>query len=210
MDCTRQHDATVGALAAALRALLTTSERAAVASNARWQPLADSPNVVYTFDLLTLDRDAEPAWDEPRGCLGSGVQPVTIIDVVCRDGWEEEFYDKPDALALAGVHEYCLWDPSAEVLRPPLQAARLSESAFRPVRTCNQGTFFSDAGFRLTVRGADFTVTPCGRASVEEELFTCRRLLDAALRRADREQNEVDGLTAKVTRLQAKLGGAGP
>ena len=50
----------------------------------------------------------------------------------------------------------------------------------------------------------------CGRCGDEEELFTCRRLLAAAVGRADRGREEVAGLTAKIARLAAKLGGAAP
>jgi hypothetical protein len=209
MNDAEQHDRTASALASALRSLLAPAGEWSVLSRARWQPLEGFPDCVYIFDVMIVESEAKLDLDASRGCLGPDVLPTTIIDVIRRDDWEEEFYDKPDILYQSGVYEYCLWDPTAERLRPPLHALRRRDSGYRNTRTSTKGVFFSTTGFRLDIDGADFTVSRCSQACEEEELFIAERLLDAALKRAEQERSAVDSLTAKVERLRAELGGSG-
>lgn len=209
MNDTDEHDRAVSTLVAALRARLSPGGAWTVLAGARWRPLADFPNYCSTFDVMIVPADAKLDWDESGKCFGPEMQPVTVFDVIRREDCEEEFYDKPDTLCLAGVYEYCLWDPSAEQMRPAFQAFRRRESALRLVPTSLRGVFFSAVGFRMVVRDATVELTPSGDPRTEEELFTCQRLLEEALSRASRNQAAIDGLTAKVSRLQVRLGGAG-
>jgi hypothetical protein len=210
MDDTDPHDRAVQSLTEAFRAFFASAQAWTVLPSARWQPLPDFPNCVYSFDVLLVPSEANLEWDAARNCFGPGVQPVTVFDIIRKEDYEEEFYDKPDILLQAGVSEYCLWDPTARWLRPPFQAWRIRESALRPVRTCSRGVFFSIAGFRLEARGTEVELTPCGEHRVEEELFTCQRLLDEARSRAAGEEGRIDGLFAKVDRLRAQLGRRDP
>jgi len=198
------HDRTAGALVAALRAKLSPAWT--VIPGARWCPLTRFPNDCCTFDVVIVPAEVGLDWNESARCFGPGLRPVTVIDVICKEDCEAEFYDKPDALCLAGVYEYCLWDPTAERIRPAFQAFRQRRSALRIVRTSTHGVFFSATGVRLDFRdGVD--VSRCGEPSVEEELFTCQGHLDAALARAKNDQAAIDALTAKAERLRAELGG---
>ncbi|HVL13506.1 MAG TPA: hypothetical protein VM529_13145 [Gemmata sp.] len=200
-----QHDRAVDSLTATLRAFFAASQTWNVLSHARWQPLSDFPSECYTFDAIIVPAGVKLEWDAARNCFGPDMQPITVIDVVRKDDIEAEFYDKPDLLIQSGVYEYCLRDPTAEALRPPFQAWRLRESALRPIATCSRGVLFSGAGFRMDVRGWEIELSPCGEPRVEEELFTCQRLLDEARGRGQREQGAIDGLTAKVESLRAQL-----
>ena len=200
------HDRTASALVEALRANLSPAW--AVLAGARWQPLADFPNDCYAFDALIVSVDAALDWNEPAQCFGPGLQPITVFDVIRKEGCEAEFYDKPDALCSAGVCEYCLWDPSAERMRPAFQAFRRRESVLRLVKLSLHGVFFSAAGIRTNIGDGAVEITPCGEPRVEEELFTCEGLLNAALERATRDRAAITALSAKVERLRAELGGS--
>jgi hypothetical protein len=204
-----QHDQTASVLASGLRFLFAPAGEWSVLSRVRWQPLEGFPNCVYTFDVMIVPAEAKFDLDAGRGCLGPDMLPTTIIDIIRQDSWEEEFYDKPDILCLAGMYEYCLWDPTAERLRPPLDAVRRRDSGYRKTRTAASGVFFSATGFRLDVEGSNFTIGSCSQTYEEEELFIAERLLDAALKRAEQGRSAVESLTAKVERLRVELGGSG-
>lgn len=207
MKATEQHNRSVDSLAKALGAFVASTQSWTMLTRARWQPLAEFPDRCYTFDVLLLPSDEKVEWDEARGCFGPGLKPVTAFDVVGKHCYDfDEFIDKGDDLCLAGGHEYCVWDPSEECLRPSFQAWRRHESVLRRIRTSARGVFFSEVGFRLGIGGSEVELSPSGDPRVEEELFTCQQLLDDAQNRANRERTAMVGLTAKLDRLRAQLG----
>ncbi|MBA4062827.1 MAG: hypothetical protein C0501_03810 [Isosphaera sp.] len=205
------HDATVAKLAGVLRAHFAGAGEWDVFIRIGWdRPENVGPGGAMTFDLAVAAAGTPVTTDGRGPRLGPDVLPALVFEVITKDGWEEEYYDKPDLLMNAGVREYYLYDPTAEAMRPPFQAWRLRKGVYRPFWTTCDGVAFSDLGFRLEFVGPDPRVSPCGPAELEEDLFDAERHLGEAVERADRERRAVEGLTAEVNRLRAALGGAGP
>ncbi len=128
-----------------------------------------------------------------------------MIDIVRRDDYEREFYDKPADIFETTIGEYCLVDPTRVFMRPALEAYRRTDGVFRRVRTSADAIFFSKCGFVLDVRTAEITVRPCGRATIEEKLFKFRRSLEQAEKRRDESETEVTGLRKAIAGLEDRL-----
>jgi len=199
------HDETVNNLHQGLVAVLQAGSEYTVHTRINWQPNEDFPNEVYTFDIAIASSDSAvhvengQLYLSPRACV------VTVIDVVTKDDYETEFYDKPDTLVLSCVDEYCIFDPTAEVLRPPFQAYRKVEAVWQIRRSTKHGVFFSVCRFRLEVSGTFLAVSECGCPMDEEDLFDCQNRLEFALARKEPNQKEIVGLTTKIKRLEARI-----
>ncbi|HET6575547.1 MAG TPA: hypothetical protein VFG68_18230 [Fimbriiglobus sp.] len=177
-----------------------------ICGRTHWQPLDGFPNYVPLFDVMVIEGPAPLRRQEDGAIvLDRAASPVTIIDVVSRESCEEEFYDKPDALVRSAVYEYCLFDPSGDVLRPSLHAARKQDGVFHPRRSCLRGVFFSAAGFRLTIRTSAINVSACGQALDEEKLFECQGQLERLLGRADTTEKQIGGLQQRIAQLDQRL-----
>jgi hypothetical protein len=203
------HDATVAKLAGVLRAHFAPAGAWDVFTRVGWdRPDNFGPTrEAMTFDLAVVAAGSAVVTDARGPRLGPDVLPELVFEVVTKEsGCEEEFYDKPDLLLTAGVREYYLYDPTAEAMRPSFQAHRLRNGVYRPFWATGRAVAFSDLGFRIEFVGPDPRVSPCGPARLEEELFVAERLLSEAVDRADRGQQAVAGLTAKVDCLKATLG----
>src|SRR5262249_6424129 len=118
------HDAMVSQLASLLTDYLRDHLRCSVVTNGRWQPLEEFPKYILAFDLIVVDRDARWLSDEGGAVLAPLSAPVTAFDVIASNPLPCDLYEKPDLLNLTGLCEYAVYDPTSEVLRPPLQVFR--------------------------------------------------------------------------------------
>ena len=194
------HDAAVERITALVTAHFRDRPEYTVLSQMHWCPLRDFPNRCYLFDVAVVEGSVLADAGSDGAVFGPDLHPITVIDVVGRKDFEEEFYDKPDDLLLTSVLDYCLFDPSAIFLRPQLYAARKRNGGDWILRASTDGVFFSSTGFRLDIDGPDVQLRPSGTARVEEDLHRCRKLLA----RTSNEQ-AADGLRRKVYWIEEKL-----
>lgn len=160
------HDDTVGRLADALKSALADRRRTVVTS-LRWQPMSEFPNVVETFDVAVVPADSGLL--HGKTLVPPRETPMFLLDVVTlENGYDAEFYDHPILLLTTSVSEYVLFDPTAEVLRPSLQAIAKWDDGWRRTR-CGDGVLDSCQGFRLDVRGALPTAIPIPRRGRGDE-----------------------------------------
>lgn len=170
------HDETVARLAAAIKEIVERDSRRVVATGVRWQVMEEFPNCVETFDIAVLP--AESGLAVGKTLVPPREVPTTLIDVITPEcDTESEFYDKPDWLLQTSISEYCLLDPTNEVMRPYLNAARKNlTDGWDRLKTCSHGTFFSRCGFRIDANLPAPKVSPCGPARIEEKLVACRAI----------------------------------
>ncbi len=192
MTRTELHDATVDRLFEAIRTAPSLRPSYHALKGVTWAPHRDFPKHEYLFDIVLVHGTPSFAVEGGVTRLTGRNGVTTVIDVI-DDGYEPEFYDKPDCLWFSSTTEYVLFDPSGELMRPSLHVGRKRDDWFQPARSAKDGVFFSTAGFRLDVRGAEFTVSRSGRPWVEEDLLKCRKVY---------EQNPNPALAKKIAELE--------
>lgn len=168
-----------------------------------YQPVDGWPQFVVGFDVMVVYRDAK--WNT----LGSAVldpltPPITAIDVVARESLVRCLVNKTDLLNQAGLREYAVYDPTAEILRPSFQAFRKCDGGMRPVRSALSGVFFTSAGVALDARGEAVTAFACGSTSIEEELFAVQ-LLRSEVARSGGQAVALAKMDADIWELEARL-----
>lgn len=194
MTRTELHNATVDRLFEAIRTAPSLRPMYHVLRRVIWAPDIDFPKSEHLFDIVLTH--GTPSFtvegDVIRLTGRNGV--TTVIDVLGED-IEAEFYDKPWDLQQSSTCEYVLFDPSGLSMRPNLDVAEKRDGEFHRARSTKYGVFFSTAGFRLDVHGAEFTVSRSGRPWVEEDLLKCRKVY---------EKNPNPALAAKIRQLEEK------
>lgn len=196
------HDETVARLAAAIKEIVERDSRRVVATGVRWQVMEEFPNYVETFDIAIVP--AQSGLAVGKIVVPPREVPTTLIDVITPGcDTESEFYDKPDMLLQTSVSEYCILDPTSEVMRPCLMAHRKNlTDGWDRLKSSSRGVFFSQCGFRLDVRGTAATVSPCGPPGIEQKLFACRGIREQLML----EAREPDvGLDEQIRKLETKL-----
>ena len=199
------HDAAVDRIAALVSAHFLDRPGFTVLSRVRWRPLRDHPDRCYLFDVIVVEGSPAAEAGASGAEFGPELRPTTVIDVVDRQGFEEEYYDKPDDLLLTSVCDYCLIDPTATVMLPQLYAAHRRDGGGWRIIPSSDGVFFTSAGFRLDVDGSAVRLRPCGPVRIEEKLYRYRKSLGRAINRAVDQATAVNHLQEKVRRLEHEL-----
>ncbi|MEO2092374.1 MAG: hypothetical protein ABGY75_23220 [Gemmataceae bacterium] len=192
MTRTELHDQTVDRLYEAIRFAPSLRPNYHALKGVTWATHSDFPQYEYLFDIVLVHGAPRFTLENGTTRLAGRNRVTTVIDVI-DDGCETEFYDKPDALWFSSTCEYVLFDPSGELMRPSLHVVRKRDDWFQPARSAKDGVFFSTCGFRLDVRGPEFSISPSGRPRVEEELLKCRKTF---------EKHPNPALTVKIRELE--------
>lgn len=194
----------VAHLAARIAAVLC--ERYAVVAGGRCQPIDGLPQYVVTFDVMVVRAEAEWLTSVSGAILSPRTPPVSAIDVVTPRTLTECLADKPDLLNVGGLSEYVVYDPTADVLRPRLQAHRRIDGGYRPVRSALSGVLFARPRFALDARGPEVLVSACGPPDAEEGLFALRAVRAGLAERTDgRAAGELARLDGEIRGAEARL-----
>jgi Uma2 family endonuclease len=86
-----------------------------------------APDVFVVKDCDPGRRRTFKTWEEGR-------TPQVVFEVTSRSTRGEDEVSKPQVYARLGVHEYFLYDPTADYLSPPLQGYRLERGGYGPIR----------------------------------------------------------------------------
>jgi hypothetical protein len=191
---TELHDATVDRLYEAISTAPSLRPNYHVLKSVTWAPDIDFPKHEYLFDIVLVHGTPSFTVEDGVTRLTGRNCVATVIDILGED-IEAEFYDKPDSLFQSSTTEYVLFDPSGELMRPSLQVLCKRDDSLEQVRSARYGVFFSWCGFRLDVRGAEFTVSRSGRPWVEEDLLKCRKAFAT---------NPAPALAEKIRQLDEK------
>lgn len=180
-----------------------------VVPSVKWV-LPSAPDGFVVPDLMLFPTGCDTYLDEVvngwhDGLFPAHLVPTAIIEVVEQKSLETDFYLKPEWYREAGVQEYCIYDPSEEVMRPYFQGWRLRDGVYRRMLSTSKGEWFSVLGFSVSVLFHDPIVLRIGPAELEEELSDCEWLLDEATKRVGREQRKLDALTARAESLRNRL-----
>jgi len=168
--------------------------------NVRWLPDSGFPESVFRFDLLICEPARSLTEDGADTVLDTKTRVVAAIDIVRHERFERDWHEKFDFLEVTPLYEYCLSDPTSEVMRPRLQGWRKRDGHWQRIESTLHGTFFCAAKFCLDTRHQNPQVSACGKPSPEEELLLARielaRCEDAARR---------ETLDRKIRKLEATL-----
>lgn len=77
--------------------------------------------------------DCDPGQRRTFKTWEEGKAPEVVFEVTSRSTRREDEVYKPRIYAQLGVHEFFLYDPTAEYLRPPLKGFRLKDGDYVPV-----------------------------------------------------------------------------
>ena len=196
------HDEAVERLRCELEKFNGRHRKFQILSNVRWAAVDGFPECAPIFDVLVFDAD-RPAKLLPDGtAIGWSPSAIAAFDVIDRDqGYEEEYYDKPDNLILSGLQQYVLWDPSGEVMRPSLMIGEKWDGGWRTISTASSGVLFSILGCRLDFSPDDVVASPCGSRWSEIKLFNLIRVRESKLQ----DPAALEKLDRKIQELKAKL-----
>lgn len=197
------HDVTVEKLAAGLKTILQSRTDTTVLTRTLWQPLSDFPTCIYRFDVIVVIGPVvfvTTTTDEPVLQPTPQMWARAVFDIIRREDNEAEFYDKPDLLVTAPVSEYCLIDPTREVMRPPLNAARKHDGGYVRVRSCADNVLFSSAGVRLELSGTEVVLTRCDHPRIAEQIHELSKHRSRLT-----DQTAIAGLERRIAELETKL-----
>jgi len=103
-----------------------------------------NPKACASFDTYVVkgvearQRRVFKLWEERK-------VPDFVMEMSSRSTWLEDIGNKKALCAGLGVREYFLYDPEADVVRPPLQGFRLRGGAYHRIRALPGGAVPSDA-----------------------------------------------------------------
>jgi Uma2 family endonuclease len=161
-----------------------------------------SPDTYVVIGVEKKRRRIYKLWEEQ--CA-----PCFVVEMSSRNTWLEDIGNKKALCAMLGVEEYFLYDPEADVVKPPLQGFRLAAGLagtglagreYQRIDAATDGavasrtlglTFWIDAELKLHAR----------------DTRTGEPLLRPEEARADRENatEERDTLAARVRELERQL-----
>jgi len=106
-----------------------------------------SPDVYVVIGVEKRRRRVYKLWEER-------VAPCFVMELSSRGTWLEDVGNKKALCARLGVAEYFLYDPEADVVKPPLQGYRLhgsgQQAEYRRIEPRDDGALESEQlGFRL-------------------------------------------------------------
>jgi Uma2 family endonuclease len=163
--------------------------------------------------MVVLDCDPSPRrtfkiWEEGR-------VPNTVFELVSPGSRTEDLKFKPRLYEQLGIKEYFLYDPLAEVMRPPLQGYRLMPDGYEPLRPDNAGRLHSiELGLWLRVEDGDLVLYDAEtgeklltEAEAEHKAFEEQRVAlerERAALKEHREALERERLTRQAVEAELK------
>ena len=150
-----------------------------------------SPDVFVVKGVPKGLRRTYKLWEEKH-------PPAVVFEITSRSTRLEDKGNKRALYAMLGVHEYFMFDPLAEYLKPPLQGFRLVGEEYIAIDQAEDGSLISqELGLRMSRDGTYLRLI---------DLTTGQSLLrpaelDAARRAAE---EEVERLRAELARLRGE------
>ena len=200
----------------ALRFLFRRDERVYVAADMLFYYEEGNPTEVKVPDVFVVkgiskhDRRIYKLWEE-------GVTPCTIFEITSRSTRLEDIGTKRALYEMLGVHEYFLFDPLAEYLRPQLQGFRLVQGSYQPMVQSADGTLTSEElGVILQPAGALLRLVDSATGEPIPTLDEAAVMADEALERAitlallveaglKPKRNDAEAAEARVAELLAEI-----
>ena len=200
----------------ALRFLFRRDERVYVAADMLFYYEEGNPTEVKVPDVFVVkgipkhDRRIYKLWEE-------GAAPCTIFEITSRSTRLEDIGTKRALYEMLGVHEYFLFDPLAEYLRPQLQGFRLVKGGYQPMVQSADGTLTSEelgvilqpagALLRLVDSSTGEPIPTLDEAAVKadealERAITLTLQAEAETQRAEAAEARVAELLAEIERLR--------
>jgi Uma2 family endonuclease len=165
-----------------------------------------APDVFVVQGVAKGERRTYRLWDE-------GQAPAVVFEITSRGSRLEDLGTKRAIYAMLGVHEYFLYDPLGEYLRPPLQGYRLQEGEYQRLLPEAEGGFVSQVlGLELRLENGRlrvFNPATGERLLTPAEAMVARRT-EAAARCAEAEARQAEAAArqaaeAEMERLRAEL-----
>jgi len=208
------------ALREALTGFFEADPRVYIAGNNFFYYEKGNPRAVFSPDIYVvrgIEKKLRPTyklWEEHE-------VPCFVMEVSSRSTWLEDVGNKKALCARLGVSEYYLYDPEADVVKPPLQGFLLEDGEYRRIALQPDGRLRSDAlgvdlwlDRDLRIHAAEArTRRPLlrpeeARAEVTRTRAECERA-EAERKRAEAERKraeaERDDLAIRVRELEAQL-----
>jgi Uma2 family endonuclease len=143
-------------------------------------------------------------WEEGR-------TPEFVLEITSPSTRYEDLGAKRGLYQVLGVHEYFLFDPLHEYLRPPLQGFRLAGDEYRPIAPAAEGALASETlGLELRIvdrqlrfhdpRTRELLRTPAEEVEARQEAERARQAAEERAAAAE----------AELARLRAELAGRQP
>lgn len=95
------------------------------------------PDIFIVKGVAKGDRQTFYLWSE-------GHAPCAVIEITSRASLYEDSKTKYSRYVQLGIHEYFLYEPEGEYLKPPLRGFRLGEEGFQPIQASPEGALMSD------------------------------------------------------------------
>jgi Uma2 family endonuclease len=156
-----------------------------------------NPSAVISPDVFVVKgvpkglRRTYNLWEEKQ-------PPAVVFEITSRSTRLEDKGNKRALYAMLGVHEYFLFDPLAEYLKPPLQGFRLVGEEFIAIDQAEDGSLISqELGLRMF---GDDTFLRLVEITSQQPLLRPAEL-DSARRAAE---EEVQRLRAELARLRGE------
>ena len=135
-------------------------------------------------------KDCDPRRRRTFKVWEEGRVPNVVFEVTSRSSRREDQVYKQQIYAQLGVHEYFLYDPTAEYLNPPLQGYRLEGGNYVRIEPDDSGAIRSDElGVLLRLERGDLVLVDLQSG---EELMTRAETAEAARAAADAARKAAD------------------
>jgi Uma2 family endonuclease len=159
-----------------------------------------SPDVYVVKGVQNKLRRVYKLWEEQQA-------PCFVMELSSRKTWLEDIGNKKALCARLGVDEYFLYDPEADVVKPPLQGFRLVEGDYRRIEPRPDGSVESKA-LGLVLRLDDQLRLRAVDARTGERLLRpeeARERAREAERERDQARRERDQAQREIARLRREL-----
>ena len=157
------------------------------------------PDVMVAFDVEPGERLSYKVWQEPKA-------PDLVLEVLSRDTWRVDVFEKPDLYADLGVLEYWIFDPRG-IRRsgPPLEGWRLRRGGGHdPLPSSSSGDGHSELlGLDLVPKGKSLWLRDPESGLVLPDHAGAIRERDHAQAGRQRAEAENTRLRAQIRQLRS-------
>jgi len=207
---TDTHRCEMNALIEALEERFRDQSDAYVAGNNFLYYEEGRPNAVFSPDVYVVlgvekrRRRVYKLWEE-------SVAPCFVMELSSRKTWLEDIGNKKALCARLGVAEYFLYDPEADVVKPPLQGYRLQGSGpqaeYRRIQPRDDGRLESEQ-LDLILWLDDALQLHCSDARTGERFLRpdeSRQARRDAEKRVDSAEKRAQSAERELARLRAQM-----